>query len=64
MNNTLCEECAVHPWTWMDDDGVLRCNACHAVLAEAWGGDYDVLIARRAQNGIVVTQFVGTQDQD
>ena len=28
-------------WFWYDDDGVIRCDACHANAATAWGGDYD-----------------------
>lgn len=44
--NDACEDCNIQPFVWADDDGVLRCDGCHNVVAGAWGGDYNVLVAR------------------
>jgi len=50
MHNRVCEDCQERIAEWGDDDGVLRCDGCHEIVAEAWGGDYDVLILRRNGN--------------
>jgi hypothetical protein len=43
----VCEVCNTERALWGDDDGVLRCDACHANVATAWGGDYNELIRKR-----------------
>ena len=44
----MIEICNVGPdGVWYDDDGIIRCEECHANVATAWGGDYDVLVSRR-----------------
>lgn len=36
----VCEVCNLKPIKWADDDGMLRCNDCHTVIATQWGADY------------------------
>lgn len=63
MDATLCEVCHARDFRWMDDDGVLRCNSCHNTVAMAWGGDYDVLIARRTTYGIHLVEFAPDDEE-
>ncbi len=39
-----CGNCTTQTAVWFDDDGVIRCDACHLDVATKWGTDYDQLI--------------------
>ena len=49
-DNNKCDECDSPHGVWYDDDGVIRCEKCHADVALAWGGDYDVLVKKYSKN--------------